>query len=61
MRTFRLLAFWVVALIGAVKIHDPLGVPGLVAWTAGALAFSHSRHWHGAFPEDDPGDDHRFS
>ena len=53
MRTLGLLVFWMVAVLGAVQVHKPLGIPGLVAWTAGALAVVHSRHWQGAFPGDD--------
>jgi hypothetical protein len=61
MATVRIVVFWTVALLGAVKIHEPPGVPGLVAWTAGAMAVSHSKSWRGPFPGEDERDDHRSS
>jgi hypothetical protein len=56
MPTVRMLVFWIVALLGAVLVYEPLGIPGLVAWTVGALAVRHSRNWEGAFPGDDEAD-----
>lgn len=53
MATVRIIVFSAVALLGAVKIREPLGVPGLVVWTAGAMAVSHSRNWRGSFPGED--------
>lgn len=57
MATVRMIVFWAVALLGAVTIHEPLGVPGLVAWTAGAMVVSQSKHWRGLAPGEDDRDD----
>ena len=40
MRKLGSMVFWVVAVLGAVQVHKPLGIPGLVAWTAGFALFA---------------------
>lgn len=52
-RTLRALIFGVVALLGAVKVQEPFGITGLIAWTAGVLTVSHSKPWRGVLNGDD--------
>lgn len=53
MSTFRAILFAIVALLGAVKVQEPFGITGLIAWTAGVLTVSNSRPWRGVLTGDD--------
>jgi hypothetical protein len=51
--TISMFGYVVLGVAVAIEAYLWLGLPGVIGWLSGLLAFLHLKYWGGTFPGDD--------